>query len=109
VADVVAATYFTSGPLTFEQSLRLTEILSANSERRANGFVRAGTIKWDAALAQITANGTFSLAVIDSLQRISAQRAASDNVGHKWKEVVHKHAGSTWLPDLWLPGVTLRP
>jgi hypothetical protein len=109
VAEVVAATYFTSGPLTFEQSQRLTEILSANSEKRANGFVRAGTIKWDTALAQITASGTFSPAVIDSLQRLVAQRTADGKLSDRWNEVVRKHVGSNPTPPgLWVPGISLR-
>jgi hypothetical protein len=108
VGEIVAATYFTPEPLTFTQSQRLRQILAANSDRRANGFISRSTIKWDAAIAQSIESGAFPQVVIEALARLGSEYAAGMKVAQKIDEIAGEYAGPKDISDIWLPAVSLR-
>ncbi len=108
INEVATQTYFTTAPLTLEQSQRLQEILSANSEKRSNNFVVAGTVNWEEAMKQIEATGAFPAATLEVLQRTAAVHAAENRFMKTWQEISQKVAGKP-VPGVWLPDVSLRP
>jgi hypothetical protein len=52
VSELATALYTTDSPLTLSQSDQLMQILADASAKRQFGFVIAGTVNWDAALAK---------------------------------------------------------
>lgn len=111
IADLAAATYQTSAPLTYAESLELRTVLVAFSERMANGFVRPGAINWEAALAQIAGSSSFSATTVDGFRRQVADQQIHRQIAQRRKEIGIRIMGNvpseTWVPNF--PALSPKP
>jgi hypothetical protein len=83
VSELATALYTTNSPLTASQSDQLMQILADASAKRQFGFVIAGTVNWDAALAK--AQTVFPPAQLAVLQTYAMQ----DRLGKQLSQVSH--------------------
>jgi hypothetical protein len=111
ITGLAAATYQTSTPLTYAESLQLRSILAAHSERMANGFVRPGAIDWEAALAQVERSGTFSATTVEGFRRQVADQQMHRQIGQRWDEIRTNIMGpgrsEIWVPNF--PALQPKP
>jgi hypothetical protein len=103
LTDMAARTYLTATPLTFSESQQLLAILAANSERRAFGFVQPNSVKWDVALAQIEASGTFSPALIQGFRQLVAEHRLDGQIQGRIEEILSGPAGKGDDVEVWMP------
>lgn len=99
VADVAREIYATASPLSLEQAHRLMLILSDASQKRANDFVRPGTVDWDAVLARVSAEPAFSPAMVDAMRRRVAQQKAEKEMGKTWGDITRRMVGPNATED----------
>lgn len=110
VADVAARTYLSATPLTLAEGATLMTILSANSQKRANGFVRENTVNWTQAMAQAEASGTLSAPTLAALRNYAEAQKSEQNIGERWAEIAAKVAGKKdgAMQGTWLPGLVFK-
>ncbi len=108
ITDLAIATYRTSTPLTYAESLQLRSILVAHSERMANGFVRPGAINWEAALAQISSSGAFSAATGEGFRHQVADRQTHRQISQRRDEIGTKIMGPV-RGEIWPNLPALQP
>jgi hypothetical protein len=102
VTGIAEATYHTSMPLTYAESLQLRSILAAHSERQPNGFVRPNSINGEAALAEIAGSGTFSAATVEAFRHQVADEQMHRQISQRRDEIRATITGT--VPDnLWVP------
>jgi hypothetical protein len=111
IKGLAEATYHTSTPLTYAESLQLRSILAANSEREANGFVRPSAINWEAALAQIAGSAVFSATTVEAFRQQVADAQTHRQISQRLNEIGSKVMGpgqsELWVPRL--PALQPRP
>ncbi len=111
VTGLAVATYPTSMPLTYAESLQLRSILAAHSERMSNGFVRPNSINWEAALTEIAGNESFSAATVESFrQQVADQqmhRQISQRRGEIETKIMGRVRGDSWVPNF--PALQPKP
>ncbi len=94
ITDLAAANFQTSTPLTFAESQQLLTILSANSERMSNGFVRPNAVNWESALAQVERSGALSPASVEAFRRLVADQQVHRQISQRWNEIGTTLGGS---------------
>jgi hypothetical protein len=109
VNGIAEATFHTSTPLTYAESLQMRSILAAHSEREANGFVRPNSINGEAALAQIVGSGAFSAATVGAFRQQVADAQMHRQISQRLDEIGTKIMGPG-QSELWVPRFpALRP